>query len=280
MLRRTALFLICITSAFAQQRPTARELVRHIQQQAGITPPPGTVDTFKAGDPDQPVTGVVVTMMATFDVLERAAASGANLVITHEPTFYNHQDDTAALGALNDPVLAQKQQFIRDHHLIIWRFHDGWHARKPDGILEGVRNALGWQSFQDATEPHLFKLTETTVEALAAEMKGRLHAHVVRMVGDRQMKVTRIALMPGAAGSLEQMKVLERNDVQVLVVGETREWETVEYVGDAATEHRDKALIILGHVSSEQAGMEECTRWLKTFLPDISVTFIPAQDPF
>jgi hypothetical protein len=64
------------------------------------------------------------------------------------------------------------------------------------------------------------------------------------------------------------------------VVGETREWETVEYVADAVTEGKHKALIILGHIPSEQAGMEECTRWLKDFVTEVPVNFVPAAEPF
>src|SRR5580765_2640526 len=72
------------------KQPTAREIVSAIQAHVGIPWMEKTVDTFKAGNPDTPVTGIAVTMMATLDVLKRAAASGQNLVITHEPTFYNH----------------------------------------------------------------------------------------------------------------------------------------------------------------------------------------------
>jgi hypothetical protein len=64
------------------------------------------------------------------------------------------------------------------------------------------------------------------------------------------------------------------------MIGETPEWETVEYVADAVTEHRPKALVILGHIPSEQAGMEECTRWLKTFIHDVPIQFVPAHEPF
>jgi len=60
----------------------------------------------------------------------------------------------------------------------------------------------------------------------------------------------------------------------VLVAGEPREWETVEYVADAVTEGKPKALIILGHIPSEQAGMEECARWLKTFVSEVPVEFV------
>jgi len=87
------------------------------------------VDTFKAGDPDTPVTGVATTMMATFDVLKRAASEGANLVITHEPTFYSHEDKTESLEEANDPVWREKENFIREHRIVVWRFHDHWHMR-------------------------------------------------------------------------------------------------------------------------------------------------------
>ena len=74
--------------------------------------------------------------------------------------------------------------------------------------------------------------------------------------------------------------MLEEDDIQLLVAGESREWETVPYVQDAIAEGRQKALILLGHVVSEEAGMEECARWLRTILPEILVSFIPAGEPF
>jgi hypothetical protein len=69
--------------AQAQNRHlTAREVIARIQQQVGVPWQSDTVDTFKAGNPDSPVSGIAVTMMATLDVLQRAAAAGGNLIIT------------------------------------------------------------------------------------------------------------------------------------------------------------------------------------------------------
>src|SRR5438067_285213 len=112
---------------------TARQVIERIQAHVGVPWNSDTVDTFKAGNPEAPVTGIAVTMMATLDVLKRAAASGNNLVITHEPTFFSHLDkpDELAEGE-NDPVLTEKRAFIEKHGLIIWRFHDHWHIRKPE----------------------------------------------------------------------------------------------------------------------------------------------------
>ena len=68
--------------------------------------------------------------------------------------------------------------------------------------------------------------------------------------------------------------------MEVLVIGEAHEWETVEYVADAITAGQKKALIILGHIPSEQDGMEEFARWLGTFVKEVPVTFVPTLDPF
>ena len=94
------------------------------------------------------------------------------------------------------------------------------------------------------------------------------------------MKLSKVAMIPGAAPSTLQMKALENDDVEALVIGESREWETVEYTRDAVAQGRHKALLILGHVPSEEAGMIECAKWLKTFVTEVPVEFVPAGEVF
>jgi len=262
-----------------EKRPTAREVVAAIQEHVGVPWQAETVDTFKAGNPETRVTGIAVTMMATLDVLQRAAANGQNLIITHEPTFYDHLDRPQGMEE-SDAVWKEKQAFIEKNGLVIWRFHDHWHRRNPDGILAGMVKALGWDKYQSAENPHLFTVPETTLEKLAADVAKRLETPVLRVVGNPEMKVTRLALSPGSAGFERETHALELENVEVLLVGETREWETVEYAADAVTEGKRKALIVIGHVPSEQAGMEECARWLKTFLKDVPIEFVATKQPF
>jgi len=71
---------------------TAAEIVDRIKKKIGVDWTTDGVDTFKAGDPAMVVTGVVVTSMATLDVLQQAVKAGANLVITAQPTFYSRAD--------------------------------------------------------------------------------------------------------------------------------------------------------------------------------------------
>lgn len=277
-----AAVLFMSSPACAQQKQlTARQVIERIQSHVGVPWQPDTVDTVKAGNPDTPVTGIAVTMMATLDVLQRAAAAGDNLIITHEPTFFDHLDKATDLAAgENDAVLREKREFIEKHGLIIWRFHDHWHARNPDGIEAGMVHALGWEKFQDSANQYIFSLPATTLGDLAGYLKGRLQIRAARVVGDPNLPVTRVVLSPGAASFGPETRALEMDGVQVLIVGETREWETVEYVSDAITEGKHKALIILGHIPSEQAGMEECARWLKQFVTEVPVTITPAHEPF
>lgn len=284
-MKRTPLFVstivlgAAIISPAQDKRITARDIVAAIQSQVGVEWKKQTVDTFKAGNPDTPVTGIAVTMMATMDVLERASAQGLNFVITHEPTFYAHTDTPDGLPE-NDPVWAEKRAFIEKHGMVVWRFHDHWHMRHSDGIAAGVVHDLAWEKFQTPGNQYLFVVPETTLKALAEEVARKLHSPVVRVVGDPALRVTKIGLSPGSAGFEPETHALERDDVQVLMVGETREWETVEYAADAVTERRAKALIVIGHIPSEQPGMEECAHWLKGFIQDVPVEFVPAKQPF
>ena len=205
-LRAALLALALGTAASAPAQPrrlTSRDVIARIQKNVGVEWKEPTVDTFKAGDPDRPVTGVAVTMMATLAVLKRAAAAGCNLVITHEPTFYDHRDETATLEGENDAVLAAKQKFIREHGLVVFRFHDYWHARRPDGIYAGMIRALGWERWRKAGSDRFFVTPGTTVGRLASDIKRRLRINAVRIVG--ATKIFALAESLGGGESLVEV---------------------------------------------------------------------------
>ncbi len=257
---------------------TVGQVMERIQKNLGVPWRTPTVDTLKAGTADTPVQGIATTMMATFDVLQRAAKAGRNFVITHEPTFYNHEDTTTAFSA--DPVYAAKRAFLETHGMAVMRFHDNWHARRPDGIRTGMLQLLGWERFSTEDNPRVLVMPETSLEALAGDARKRLQARTVRVIGAPQMKVRRVAINPGYADLQGVMRTLARPDVDVLVIGETREWEGIPYAQDSIAAGKPKGLIVLGHVISEENGMNECARWLKTFITEVPVEFVPAGEPF
>lgn len=275
-------FLPAIAVPLRAQPPrlTARQVLEQIKTNIGVPWAEQTVDTFRDGDPDTPVTGIAVTMMATLDVLQRAVAAGANLVVTHEPTFYGHADQLEPLEKANDDVTATKRAFIRDHKLVVLRMHDHWHRRKPDAVATGMTRALGWERYRSPDSEFLFARPSITVAELAREIRVRLGSPTLRVVGDSALSITRIALAPGFAGFATHVQALRRDDVEALVIGEAHEWETVEYVADAIAAGRRKALIVIGHIPSEQAGMEDFARWLEPLVRGTRVVMVPAKDPF
>lgn len=215
--------------------------------------------------------------MSTLDVLQRSAAAGNNFVITHEPTFWSAADVVSDLR--DDPLYEHKVNFIEENKMVVWRFHDHWHAHRPDGIFTGWNRAMGWESYATpGVNPfsHEYVIPEITFEELARDMQAKLQMRSMRLIGDPKLGVTRV----GHAGHYIQqcMQVLPR--VDALIVFECREWEAGEYVRDAIASGQKKALIQLPHEGGEEAGMDECARWLRTFVNEVPIKFIPSGDPF
>lgn len=263
-------------TGLAQARTlTAGEVVDRIKQNLGVPWREGPTDTFKMGDATTPITGIATTVMSTFDVIKKAAAAKANMVITHEPTFWTGNDDVRSLTG--DAVYQQKLQFMRDHSMVVWRFHDNLHARQPDMTATGLAQAIGWDTYASKSESRVYELPPIRLRELARDIEKRLRLPVIRVIGDPQATVTRGALMQGTA-PFHAATVFP--NVDVIVAGEQREWEGVEYAFDANTAGQRKGLILIGHWVSEDQGMRLSADWLKTFVTEVPVRWIPAGDPF
>jgi putative NIF3 family GTP cyclohydrolase 1 type 2 len=237
-----------------------------------------TVDTVKTGDSSVEVTGIVTTFLASQAVLQKAVELGANFIITHEPTFYNHLDRTDWLE--KDPIYQAKRKFIDDHGLVIWRFHDNWHTHKPDGIMLGVVRDLEWEAYTDPHNPLLFHLPQTTLGQLAIQLKAGLGIHTLRMVGDPATPCQSVAFLMGAWGGENHIRYAGECDPDVMIVGETPEWETSEYMRDAVTQGRRKGLIVTGHAASEEPGMDYLVDWLSPKFPGLAIQHVPVGDAF
>jgi putative NIF3 family GTP cyclohydrolase 1 type 2 len=274
----SAVLLLLIAGSLAEaQSITAAEAIQRIERRYSPTLPQNTVDTIKAGDASTSITGIVTTFLDTMDVLREANRIGANLVITHEPTFYNHLDDTTFFA--NDPVYREKLEYVQQHHMVVFRLHDGIHSASPDPVATALIEELGWKSYMTSTNPFLATIPQTSLLKLARDLEAKLNARTMRVVGDLDLKVTHVALIPGAAGLQKQVLALRRDDVEVLLAGESAEWEAIEYVRDAVAQGRHKALVLLGHEVSEEAGMKQCAEDIRPLFPGIKVMHVSARQP-
>lgn len=271
----TALLILTVSSsASGQAAPpvTAGSMIENIIKHTGTSPIPNTVDVIKTGDPQTVVTGIVTCMFAPMNVLKKAVEMNCNLIIVHEPVFYNHRDETQQFA--NDPVFLEKKKYIDDHKLVIWRFHDYVHDLKPDGIDYGMIRKIGWLKYSAEGEPNNITLPETTVNGALQHLKKVFPKSTFNVVGDPDMKVSKVMFSAGAPGSSAHFSMLRKQDTDLVIAGEVPQWETYEYVRDAVNQGKKKAIIFLGHIPSEESGMEYAAEWLKGFIKDVPVSFV------
>jgi putative NIF3 family GTP cyclohydrolase 1 type 2 len=237
-----------------------------------------TVDTVKAGDPSRELTSIVVTFLATCDVIEQAAQLGANFIITHEPTFYNHPDETDWLS--NHPVYEAKRRLIEESQVVIWRFHDYLHSIPPDSTFMGLAKELKCEVNATSDQPYVCSIHSMSLLELGHWVKQQLGIQTIRVVGDLMSQCERIALLPGFPPAAWQMKSLGEADADVLITGEIHEWEVSEYVRDTTHLGHKKGLIVIGHAASEEPGLRLIIPWLHERLPGVAIHFVPCGNPF
>jgi putative NIF3 family GTP cyclohydrolase 1 type 2 len=261
------------------QALTVRQVIDIITKEVPGAPFPTTVDQLRSGSMDQEVTGLVTTMFPTMEVIERTAKAGANLIIAHETPFYNNQDETDWLQ--EDDAYRYKIELLNKYKIAIWRFHDYWHAHKPDGIIMGNLIKLGWENYYNINSPRLLTLPKPmTLKSIVTLVKERLGIPSVRVVGNLKQNCTTIYLAFGYMDSKRQIAAIQQYKPDVILSGETREWETVERVRDGQLIGQKTSLLVLSHSVSEEAGMEYAAKWLQPKVPSVKVTHIASNNPF
>lgn len=196
------LFLLSLTAlstlAMSQKSSTsANAVIENIIKQTGSPEVANTVDIIKEGNTK--ITGIVTCMFATMEVLEKAVQTNSNLIIVHEPLYYNHLDNTEQFQ--NDAVFLTKKKYINDNKLVIWRFHDYIHRIRPDGILTGMIEKFGWEEYVDTANPYQFIFPKRTLTDLLKDLKGSFPGSTFQVVGDPEIELTNVAFAPGASGS-------------------------------------------------------------------------------
>lgn len=257
----------------------AGEIVDRIKNNLGVAWRETTYrDTYKFGGPDTEVTGIATTVFVTLDMIQRAAAAGLNMIVPHEDTFWNDRDDVSVVSG--DPLYRSKVDLLTKHNIVVFRMHDHMHAQRPDFTYVGSARVAGLDSkYETAPQSHRFVIPETTLGALAADVKTRTGSRALRVVGDPNARVSRIQLGVGYA-----TPPVHNADIDVVISGEQQEtdgnFDSPEYVMDATALGITKGWIMLGHAISEEAGMLEMAQWIKGFVPELPVQLVKAGEPF
>ncbi len=282
---------------------TAQQLLERIQKNVGVPwqsqRSDGFSDGILMGAAVTTVTGVVTTFTPTLEVLRKAAESGKNIVICREAPLYSRgeraplfwRNGPAPSKELldNDAVCRAKQEFISQNNLVIIRLVDNWDAKENDAQLQGLARALGWEHFHlvpkngtPAYHPHnvYFSLPKTSLNGLTENTKEKLKVQCPRVIGDPASSVQKVALTHGLLLVADAERILRESGVDVVIAGDAVEWEAAPYFQDLVAAKRAKGLVLIGQQASEEPGSGAMEEWLKSFITEVPVEWIPAGEPF
>lgn len=229
-----------------------------------------TCDTLKSGSPDAEVSKVAVVMNPSVDVIKAVSEWGADLMIVHEPLYYNHWDSHS-----DEKIESEKRALLESTGMTVYRFHDHPHRNHPDLISAGEMKYLGLDGKVEYTDE--FDLTKVKLKTpmtpveVAKLVESRLGIKHVRICGTRDVPCTNISTCFGAPGDV--MEELSKEETEILMIGEACEWRLGEYARDASQLGYKKTLMILGHVGSERAGMVYITDLFAELLPELEFKY-------
>jgi putative NIF3 family GTP cyclohydrolase 1 type 2 len=298
---------------------TAQTVVDRIRRQCGVGWRASEVDTFLAGKPEAEVKGIVTTYAPSLEVLHKAVASGKNMIIGLESPYWSRPaslvpETTSPTGlqegppgyrplptpggggasgpgqqiSATDPLYREKRDYIAANNLIVYRFVENWTARQPDPALLALVKALGWdrtyrppQGVPWATHNAAFvEIPRASLRATAQHVKRALKIGAIRVIGEPETRVGKAAVAHGISLLVDLERYFAEPGVDLVVMGEAI-WENegMQYVADLVASGQRKGLILLGQGGSREPGCGAMAAWLRSFVSEAPVEWIPTGDP-
>ena len=194
---------------------------------------------------------VLVALDCTKAVAEEAAEWGADLVLVHHPLFYHPVKKLA----YSDPATAAACVLLR-HGIGLYAAHtnlDAAHGGVNDTLcaLFGIREAIPF----DEGVGRVGQLKEAeTLAVFAKRAELILNTHV-RVSGDPEKAVTRVAVMGGSGGGSVAHAAAQGADV--LLTGELKHSDALD------AQMLGLSLVVAGHYETEAVVLEPLMKRLQ-----------------
>lgn len=229
-----------------------------------------------AGRSEKEVNRVYIALDATDAVIDRAVRAGADMLITHHPLIFSPlkkvtdenfisrrivkliQNDISYYAmhtnydVLGMAELSEKILGIRDTEVLDI-------TRENGGIPEGI-GRIG-----SLEQP-------VTLEECCVYIKHKLNLGSLKVFGDMDAKVSRLAISPGSGKSAIGAAIAKGADI--LVTGDIGHHEGLDAV--------EQGLLVIdaGHYGTEYIFIDDMKRFLEDKLPVLQVTAAPVIHPF
>lgn len=256
---------------------TCADLLKPVEEIVGCGPMLWPDGDCVNGSPGTAVKAVLVTWMADVTALQKAVASRCNVVLCHEPVFYNEKHELPPyrwLNAENDCSEMEwhpnrrRRALIENHNLTVLQCHYGL-DRFPiyDSFVEALQlksvyHDQGWESVYKLPGP-------VTVTALAKRVKEQLGiTGTVRIAGNPKRKVQKVVSLWGGLGLNVNVYWLRQgitHGADVAIAGEMDEY-LIRFAVEAGI-----PVIETSHQLSEEIGLRHYAEVLRRRFPALKV---------
>lgn len=246
----------------------AREIRDHLLAMGPWVDPASTVDTFKSGDPDAIVRKVAVCWMNYTWVVRKALELGCEMIICHEPTYYEHWDKERSV--FDFEFARRKKDLIESSGIIILRCHDVWDRVEKIGIPWAWGEFLGFDRLVDKTTFCLaYEIDEIPSAQLARVVAGRVAAlgqQAVELYGPGDKPVRRVVVGTGAITPFVEMFKNLRADAAICSDDGFVRWRDGTMAVDMGL-----PAVVVNHGVTEEPGVRKLAEYLAGAFPSLTV---------
>lgn len=233
--------------------------------------PANCIDRIFIGREDKEVKKAAICMTTTVDVLRAAVEWGADIIVSHEPTFHGDNEDIGDYAPY-----AFKRKTIKENDLAVCRWHDSPHYGKIDYVSNALIKRVNWKGTFDGLFTFVFDEPRSPLQ-IAKDIRDAMNIKHPRIAGRRDGPVKKVSIQLGQRGDVPYLALLE-NDVDLIIGGEVCEWEQIEPIRDMAQIGMQKTAIILGHVVSERYVMQDLADYINENVAGVEAKYIDCGD--
>ena len=257
--------------------PTTNQIRDYLLKNSPWVDANNTVDTVKCGDPQRPVKKAGVAWFPSIWDIRAAISAGCDLLIVHEPTFWEHS--AAEQRWRNRGPGIAKSKALAESGLVILRAHDTWDNWPEIGIRDSWAKHLGLtKRLREGTSLRwtaVHEIPETTLRDFAQQVADRvrpLGEDSVQVIGEPERKVRRPAVGVGCAVPDQEM-VEFGADVLVMCYDGASYWASRERLAEMGV-----AIVTVEHGTSEMPGLMSLREHLARQFPAVEFVWI-AEHP-
>ena len=229
-----------------------------------------------AGRTEKEVKRVYIALDATDAVIDRAVEAGADMLITHHPLIFSPLKKVT-----DEDFVSRRVVKLIQNDISYYAMHTNYDvlgmAELAEKIL-GIRNTevLDITMEKDGKPEGIGRIGELekpmTLEECCVYVKHKLNLGSLKVFGDMQAEVSRLAISPGSGKTAIAAAIAK--GAHVLVTGDIGHHDGLDAV------EQGLSVIDAGHYGTEYIFIDDMRRFLEDKLPVLDVITTPVIHPF